>query len=116
MQERQFLKYDYRTNVADLKTMAKELREFGWVKEDYSDRVDKYIDSRFWPRRPDVSGSAFDMVSLMEATRLALSQKKSRAALLSPQAGEVAQIYRIWFGRSTPRSSTARVPNTAGRC
>jgi NitT/TauT family transport system substrate-binding protein len=47
MQERQFLKYDYRTNVADLKTMAKELRELGWVKEDYSDRVDKYIDLAF---------------------------------------------------------------------
>jgi ABC-type nitrate/sulfonate/bicarbonate transport system substrate-binding protein len=47
MQERQFLKYDYRTNVADLKTMAKELRELGWVKEDYSDRVDKYIDFTF---------------------------------------------------------------------
>jgi NitT/TauT family transport system substrate-binding protein len=47
MQEREFLKYDYRTNVADLKTMAKELRELGWVKEDYSDRVDKYVDLTF---------------------------------------------------------------------
>jgi len=47
MQERQFLKYNYRTNVADLKTMAKELRELGWVKEDYSNRVDKYIDFAF---------------------------------------------------------------------
>jgi NitT/TauT family transport system substrate-binding protein len=47
MQERQFLKYDYRTNVADLKAMAKELRELGWMKEDYSDRIDKYIDLTF---------------------------------------------------------------------
>jgi ABC-type nitrate/sulfonate/bicarbonate transport system substrate-binding protein len=47
MQERQFLKYNYRTNVADLKTMARQLRELGWVKEDYSDRVDKYIDFTF---------------------------------------------------------------------
>jgi NitT/TauT family transport system substrate-binding protein len=47
MQERQFLKYDYRTNVADLKTMAKELRDLGWVKEDYSDRVDNYVDLTF---------------------------------------------------------------------
>ena len=47
MQERQFLRYDYRTNVADLKSMAKELRELGWVKEDYSDRVDKYVDFAF---------------------------------------------------------------------
>jgi NitT/TauT family transport system substrate-binding protein len=47
MQERQFLKYNYRTNVADLKAMAKELRELGWVKENYSDRVDKYVDFTF---------------------------------------------------------------------
>jgi ABC-type nitrate/sulfonate/bicarbonate transport system substrate-binding protein len=47
MQERQFLKYNYRTNVADLKAMAKELRDLGWVKEDYADRVDKYIDLTF---------------------------------------------------------------------
>ena len=47
MQERQFLKYDYRTNVADLKTMARELHELGWVKQDYSDRVDKYLDFAF---------------------------------------------------------------------
>jgi NitT/TauT family transport system substrate-binding protein len=47
MQERQFLKYNYRTNVTDLKAMAKELRELGWVKEDYSNRVDKYVDLTF---------------------------------------------------------------------
>jgi len=50
MQERQFLKYDYRTNVADLRAMAKELRDLGWVKEDYSDRVDKYVDFTFLAR------------------------------------------------------------------
>jgi NitT/TauT family transport system substrate-binding protein len=47
MQERQFLKYDYRTNVADLKAMAKELRDLGWVKEDYSDRIDEHLDFTF---------------------------------------------------------------------
>jgi len=47
MQERQFLNYNYRTNVADLKAMAKELRDLGWVREDYSDRIDKYIDLAF---------------------------------------------------------------------
>jgi ABC-type nitrate/sulfonate/bicarbonate transport system substrate-binding protein len=47
MQEREFITYDYRTNVADLKAMAKELRDLGWVKEDYSDRVDKYVDLAF---------------------------------------------------------------------
>src|SRR5260370_22925815 len=44
MQEREFLKYNYRTNVADLKTMAKELRELGWVKQEYSVPGDTYID------------------------------------------------------------------------
>jgi len=47
MQERQFAKYDYRTNVADLKAMAMELRDLGWMREDYSDRVDKYVDLTF---------------------------------------------------------------------
>lgn len=47
MQERQFVKYSYRTNVADLKAMARELRDLGWVKEDYSNRVDEYIDLAF---------------------------------------------------------------------
>lgn len=47
MQERQFLQYNYRTNVADLKAMAKDLRDLGWVKQDYSDRVDKYVDFAF---------------------------------------------------------------------
>jgi hypothetical protein len=47
MQERQFLRYDYRTNVADLKEMAKELHDLGWMKEDYSDRIDKYVDFAF---------------------------------------------------------------------
>jgi NitT/TauT family transport system substrate-binding protein len=47
MQERQFLKYDYRTNVADLKAMAKQLHALGWVKEDYSRRVDAHVDFTF---------------------------------------------------------------------
>ena len=48
MQERQFVKYNYRTNVADLKTMARDLPpDLGWVKEDYSGRVDKYLDFAF---------------------------------------------------------------------
>jgi NitT/TauT family transport system substrate-binding protein len=47
MQERQFLTYNYRTNVADLRAMARELHDLGWMKEDYSDRVDRYIDLAF---------------------------------------------------------------------
>jgi hypothetical protein len=30
-----------------LKAIAKELRDLGWVKDDYSDRIDKYIDFAF---------------------------------------------------------------------
>jgi ABC-type nitrate/sulfonate/bicarbonate transport system substrate-binding protein len=47
MQERQFVKYNYRTNVADLKTMARELRDLGWMNADYSERIDNYIDFTF---------------------------------------------------------------------
>jgi NitT/TauT family transport system substrate-binding protein len=47
MQERQFLTYNYRTNIVDLKAMAKQLRNLGWMKEDYSDRIDKYVDFAF---------------------------------------------------------------------
>jgi NitT/TauT family transport system substrate-binding protein len=47
MQERQFLKYDYRTNIADIKAMAKQLHTLGWVREDYSRRVDAHVDLTF---------------------------------------------------------------------
>lgn len=50
MAERRFLRYDYRTNVADLKTMAREMRELGWAKEDLSGRIDQAIDLRFLVR------------------------------------------------------------------
>jgi len=55
MQERQFLKYEYRTNVADLKAMAKELRQLGWVKEDYSGRIDNCIDLTFLAKATGLS-------------------------------------------------------------
>lgn len=45
--ERKFLRYDYRTNVADLKTMAREMRELGWAREDLSSRIDKALDLSF---------------------------------------------------------------------
>jgi ABC-type nitrate/sulfonate/bicarbonate transport system substrate-binding protein len=47
MQEREFLKYNFRTNVADIKTMARELHELGWVKEDFSAKVDSFVDLSF---------------------------------------------------------------------
>jgi NitT/TauT family transport system substrate-binding protein len=47
MQEREFLHYNFRTNVADIKTMARELHELGWVKEDFTSKVDSFIDLSF---------------------------------------------------------------------
>ncbi|AMN43167.1 ABC transporter substrate-binding protein [Rhodoplanes sp. Z2-YC6860] len=47
MQEREFLKYNFRTNVADIKTMARELHELGWVKEDFSAKVESFVDLSF---------------------------------------------------------------------
>ncbi len=45
--ERTFLRYDYRTNVPDLKAMAREMQQLGWAKEDLSSRVDNALDFRF---------------------------------------------------------------------
>jgi NitT/TauT family transport system substrate-binding protein len=47
MQEREFLQYNFRTNVADIKTMARELHQLGWVKEDFGPKVDGFIDLSF---------------------------------------------------------------------
>jgi NitT/TauT family transport system substrate-binding protein len=55
MQERQFLKYSYRTSIADLKSMARDLRDLGWVKEDYADRVEKYVDFAFLAKATGLS-------------------------------------------------------------
>lgn len=47
MEERQFLHYDYRTNVADLKAMAKEMKALGWAKKDVSSEIEKHLDFSF---------------------------------------------------------------------
>jgi NitT/TauT family transport system substrate-binding protein len=47
MQERDFLKYNYKTNVEDIKTMARDLYQLGWVKEDFGNKVDGFIDLSF---------------------------------------------------------------------
>lgn len=47
MQEREFLRYNFRTNVADITTMAKELHQLGWVKEDFSPKVEGFVDMSF---------------------------------------------------------------------
>ena len=55
MNEGHFLHYNYRTNVADIKTMARELNDLGWVKEDYSNKVDSYIDLSFLTKATGLS-------------------------------------------------------------
>jgi ABC-type nitrate/sulfonate/bicarbonate transport system substrate-binding protein len=47
MQEREFLRYNFRTNVADIKRMARELLQLGWVKEDFGPKVDGFVDLSF---------------------------------------------------------------------
>jgi NitT/TauT family transport system substrate-binding protein len=47
MQERDFLRYNFRTNLADIKTMARELYQLGWVKEDFGPKVDSFVDLSF---------------------------------------------------------------------
>jgi NitT/TauT family transport system substrate-binding protein len=47
MSERKFLQYDYRTNVVDLKAMAKELHGLGWMKADLSSKIDGVLNLTF---------------------------------------------------------------------
>jgi NitT/TauT family transport system substrate-binding protein len=47
MQERDFLRYNFRTNLADIRTMARELYQLGWVKEDFGPKVDGFVDLSF---------------------------------------------------------------------
>ena len=47
MQERAFLQYNFRTNIADIRTMARELHQLGWVKEDFGAKVDSFVDLSF---------------------------------------------------------------------
>ena len=47
LQERDFLHYNFKTNVADIKTMARELNQLGWVKEDFGPKVDGFVDLSF---------------------------------------------------------------------
>lgn len=45
--ERKYLQYDYRTNVIDLKAMAKELHGLGWMKTDLSSKIDGMLNFTF---------------------------------------------------------------------
>jgi ABC-type nitrate/sulfonate/bicarbonate transport system substrate-binding protein len=47
MQEREFLHYNFRTNIADIKTMARELHQLGWVKEDFGPKAENFVDLSF---------------------------------------------------------------------
>ena len=57
MQERDFLKYNFRTNVEDIRAMARELYQLGWVKEDYGAKVDSYVDLSFVAKATGLSTS-----------------------------------------------------------
>jgi hypothetical protein len=43
--------------VADIKTMARELHELGWVKENYSAKVDGYVDFAFLSKATGLSAA-----------------------------------------------------------
>jgi NitT/TauT family transport system substrate-binding protein len=47
MQEREFLQYNFRTNIADIRTMANELRQLGWVKDDLTGKIGNFVDLSF---------------------------------------------------------------------
>jgi NitT/TauT family transport system substrate-binding protein len=57
MQERDFLRYNFRTNIADIKAMARELHQLGWVKEDFSSKVDNFVDLSFLARASGLSAA-----------------------------------------------------------
>ena len=57
MQERDYLRYNYRTDVDAIKLMARELVELGWVKEDVSGKVESYIDQSFLAKATGLSPS-----------------------------------------------------------
>lgn len=56
--EREFLRYDYRTNMADLKTMAREMHSLGWARQDFSAQIDNMIDLRFIAKSTGLSVEA----------------------------------------------------------
>ncbi len=45
--EKRYLRYDYRTNVVDLKAMAKQLNTLGWANQDLSSKVDGMVNLTF---------------------------------------------------------------------
>jgi len=47
IQQRDFLKIDYRIDIADLKKIAQQMYEQGWTKKNRAAEVEKYVDFRF---------------------------------------------------------------------
>lgn len=47
MSEKEFLKVDYRTNLADVALMARRMHAAGWTKRDISAEIEKNVDFRF---------------------------------------------------------------------
>jgi NitT/TauT family transport system substrate-binding protein len=47
MTEKEFLKVDYRTNIADIVTMAQRMHAIGWTKRDVAGEIENNVDFRF---------------------------------------------------------------------
>jgi ABC-type nitrate/sulfonate/bicarbonate transport system substrate-binding protein len=56
--ERRFLRYDWRTNVADIKAMASDMHALGWARENVSNRVEKALDLSFLTKASGQSANA----------------------------------------------------------
>jgi ABC-type nitrate/sulfonate/bicarbonate transport system substrate-binding protein len=57
MQERDFLKYNFRTNVEDIKSMAHDLHKLGWVKDDLSGKVERFVNPTFLVKATELSAA-----------------------------------------------------------
>lgn len=51
--EREFIRYTWKTNIADLKLMATEMQALGWTRDDISAQIDKAVDLRFLAKATD---------------------------------------------------------------
>ena len=60
MEEHDFLHYDYRTSVADLKEMAEEMKKLGWSKHDDVSKVANHVDLNFLAKATNEPVKALD--------------------------------------------------------
>ncbi|MGE4014344.1 MAG: ABC transporter substrate-binding protein [Alphaproteobacteria bacterium] len=58
MVQRDFLRLNYRTNVADIALMAKQMHEIGWAKKNQSDQAAKFVNLSFMAKATGESPDA----------------------------------------------------------